>query len=196
MAEKKETKKKNVQAVEKTTMNFARRDSGVNAKKVLPIILAALIVLGLFAKFGFIDLLQKKAAANAEIAQKQSTLSAMETKLKDYDALYAKYGRYSYGWMDQEEVSTIDRMNILNLLEEKVMPAAQIMDLSVNGDVVTMNLSGITLQNASDIVKVLEQDPLVKSASVYSAAAENASQAKIFMSVVLNNADKEAKSNG
>ena len=51
-----------------------------------------------------------------------------------------------------------------------------------------MNLTGITLQKASDIVNALEQEDIVESATVYSAttsSGEDATGAEIFMSVTL-----------
>lgn len=196
MADKKVSKKKPVQVAEKTTMNFARRESSFNVKKMIPVILILAVAIALFVKFGVIDQLDKKLAAYNEIAEKQAVIDEMEMKLTGYDELYAKYGRYSYGWMDDNEVNTIDRIEILKLVESKVMRSARIDDISINGDVITMNLSGITLQNTSDIVKALEQDELVKSVAVYSATAQDAENAEIFMSVVLNKEPEEAESNG
>ena len=189
--EKKNAKKKSVPVSEKTTMNFARRESSFNVKKMTPIIIVLAVVVVLFLKFGILDQVNKKVDAYADLAAKQTQIDEMETKLAGYNELYAKYGRYSYGWMDESEVSTIDRMNILKLLEDKVMPSAQIKDVSINGDIITMNLTNVTLQETSAIVKVLEQDDLVKSASVYSATADDGARAEIFMSVVLDNGVEE-----
>lgn len=186
MTELRVSKKKAVQVPEKATMNFARRASGFNAKKMIPLILVIILAVGLFVKFGFIDQTNKKIEAYNELADKQMLLDTMNTKLAGYDELYAKYGIYSYGWMNDNEVNTIDRIEILGLVEGKVMQRALIKDISINGDVITMNLSGITLQDTSDIVKVLEQDELVKNVAIYSATAQDATSAEIFMSVVLN----------
>ena len=177
----------------KKTMNFYRRKSSFNPKKMIPIILILVVAVGVFVKLGVLNQLDKKVAAYSKIAEKQADLDMMQAKLGGYDELYAQYGRYSYGWMDKNEINTIDRTHILKLVETKIMPSAKIKDLAINGDVITLNLSGITLEDTSNIVKVLEQDELVKRVSVYSATANDASEAEIFMSVVLNKTEQEGK---
>jgi len=184
--------KKGPAVASKTTMNFYRRQSSFNPKKMIPLILVLVIVAGVFVKFGVLDQLDKKVAAYAQLAEKQSQLAVLNTKLAGYDELYAKYGRYSYGWMTENEVNTVDRMEVLKLIENKIMNAAVVNDFQVSGNVITLNLSGITLEQTSNIVKLLEQDELVSSAAVYSASAEEAEEATIFMSVILST-EKEAE---
>jgi len=53
-----------------------------------------------------------------------------------------------------------------------------------------MNIHGITLEQASAMVKSLEESGLVISATVYNAVAEEAQEASIFMSIILT---KEAE---
>lgn len=177
---------------QKVTMNFARRSVGIDIKKLAPVL--AVIVVGalVFFKFGFLDKFSEKTAAYNELAAKQEELELINLKLKDYDELYEKYGRYSYGWMSDAEVNAIDRMEITRLIEEKIMPYASISNFSISNNVLTLNLYGVTLKQTSDIVKVVEADKLVKSASVYNASAENADEATVFMSIVLTAQKEEA----
>jgi len=184
--------KKAVKVPMKATMNFARRENSFNWKKMLPIIAVIVIFAALFAKFGFVDQLDKKTAAYSRLSEKQAQIASFNTRLAEYDELFAKYGRYSYGWMSETEVSTVDRMDILNLIEDKIMPKAGIEDFAINNNVLTLNLTGITLEQTSSMVKVLEQNELVESASVYSASAQDAEEASIFISIVLTNG-KEAE---
>ena len=114
----------------------------------------------------------------------------LNAKLKDYPELEKQYGRYSYGWMNEAEASLVDPMEVYKLIESKVMDAAVIQNFAVNGNVITMNMSGITLKEASAVVKDLESSDMVDSAYVYSAEAENAEQAQMFMTI---NISKEAK---
>ena len=188
---KPKTKNKvNAAAPSKKTMNFSRHVSSFDLRKMAPYLIVIVIVLALFAKFGFIDQLSKKADAYAQLADIQSQQEMLDLKLKDYPELEKQYGRYSYGWMSEDEVSLVDRMEIYSLIESKIMDAAVIEDFAINGNVITMNIRGITLIQASAVVKDLESTPMVDSAYVYSAEAENAEQAEMFMTV---NLVKEAK---
>ena len=194
MAENKKTpvisKKKAVQMPSKKTMNFARRQSNFNPKKVIPIILVILIVAAVLVKFGIMDPLDKKSAAYSELSHKQVQLAALNAKLADYDELEQEYGRYSYGWMNETEVSLVSRIDALNLVEKQIANKAVIKNMAVNNNVLTLNIKGITLKEASDMVAKLEMNDLVESAAVYNATAEAAEEAEIFMSIILT---KEAE---
>lgn len=188
---KPKTKNKvNAAAPSKKTMNFSRHVSSFDLRKMAPYLIVIVIVLALFAKFGFIDQLSKKADAYAQLADIQSQQEMLDLKLKDYPELEKQYGRYSYDWMSEDEVSLVDRMEVYSLIDSKIMDAAVIEDFAINGNVITMNIRGITLIKASAVVKDLESSPMVDSAYVYSAEAENAEQAEMFMTV---NLVKEAK---
>ena len=184
------TKQKAVQMPSKKTMNFVHHQSSFDLKKVLPVLVIILAIGIVFAKVGFMDPLAEKTAAYNELAQKQEQLAAINSKLTGYDELAKEYGRYSYGWMDETEVNMVSRMDVLHLVEEEISTKAFIDNLAVNNNVLTLNIHGITLEQASAMVKSLEERGLVESAAVYNAVAEEAEEAKIFMSIILT---KEAE---
>ena len=190
--ENKQIKKNTKTAVlpTKKTMNFVHHTSSFNPKKVLPLALVAIVAIAVFAKFGIMDQLDKKTAAYGELAMRQEQLAAVNTKLAGYDELAKQYGRYSYGWMSESEVNMVTRMDVLALVEEKIAPAAVIENIAVNANVLTMNIHGITLEQASAMVKSLEESEMVTSATVYNADAATAEEANIFLSIILT---KEAE---
>ena len=189
---KTETKKikKNTALPAKKTMNFVHHQSSFNPRKVIPLAIVVILAAAIFAKFGIMDQLDKKTAAYNELAQRQEQLAVINTKLAGYDELEKQYGRYSYGWMDETEISMVSRMDVLALVEEKIVPASVIENIAVNNNVLTLNIHGITLEQASAMVKSLEESEMVSSATVYSANAENAEDASIFLSIILT---KEAE---
>ena len=174
----------------KKTMNFVHHESSFNPKKVLPLAIVAIVVIAVFAKFGIMDQLDKKTAAYNDLAQRQEQLAVVNAKLAGYDELAKQYGRYSYGWMDESEVNMVSRMDILALVEQKISPAAVIENIAVNSNVLTLNIHGITLEQASAMVKSLEESEMVTSATVYNADAATAEEASIFLSIILT---KEAE---
>lgn len=184
------TKQKAVQVPSKKTMNFVHHQSSFNPKKVLPVLVIILAIGIIFAKVGILDPLAEKTAAYNELSLKQEQLAAINTKLTGYDELAREYGRYSYGWMDETEVNMVSRMDVLHLVEEEISSKAYIDNLAVNNNVLTLNIHGITLEQASAMVKNLEERGLVESAAVYNAVAEEAEEAKIFMSIIMT---KEAE---
>ena len=170
----------------KTTMNLAYHESSFHPAKVLPAVLIIAAAILIFSKVGIMDQLNKKAEAYDALGVKQDQLAAYTSKLADYDKLADEYGRYSYGWMTDSEASLVDRMDVIGLLEEKITPTAKIDDFAINDNTLTVNISGLTLEQTSTMVQDLETSPLVASVSVYTAKSENTSQAaQVSMTIVL-----------
>ena len=181
----KTAKKAAVQLPSKKTMNFVHHESSINVKKMLPLILVIIVAMGVFAKFAILDPLDKKTAAYTELGLKQQQLDAVNAKLSGYDELEKEYGRYSYGWMNETEVNMVNRMDVLRMVEEEIASKAFIDNPAVNNNVLTLNIHGITLEQASAMVKSLEARGLVQSAAVYNVVAEEAEEAEIFMSIIM-----------
>ena len=169
----------------KKTMNFIRPRGGFEPKRIIPGVILVLVLGALFAKFAILDPLARKEEAGSELVRKQAQLEALTDRLAGYEELEKQYGRYSCGWMNEQEVSLVSRMDMLELVEEKIAPVAVIEDMAVNSNVLTMHIHGITLEQAGALVKSLEQSPLVISASVNEADADDAREARIFLSILL-----------
>ena len=187
---KKSLKKNAVVVPAKKTMNFVHHQSSINPKRLIPVIIILAIVVAVFVKVGILEPLDKKTAALNELSLKQEQLAAINIKLTGYDELAMEYGRYSYGWMNDTEVNMVSRMDVLDLIEKKIAPKSVIDNMAVTNNVLTLNIHGITLEEASKMVKNLEASDLVSSAIVYNAVAEEAAEAEIFLSIVLT---KEAE---
>lgn len=183
-------KKNTVQLPSKKTMNFVHHQSGINLKKLIPALVLVLIIGALFAKFAILDPLAKRDVALGELTDKQTQLALINGKLTGYEELAQQYGRYSYGWMNETEVNMVSRMDVLQLVEQEIATKAIIDNMAVNNNVLTLNIHGITLEQASTMVRSLEERGLVESAAVYNAVAEQAEEAEIFMSIILT---KEAE---
>ena len=110
-----------------------------------------------------------------------------------YDELANLYGRYSYGRMNESEINLVSRMDVLALVEKEIASKATIENFAVNNNVLTMNIYGVTLQQASNMVNRLEANDLVTHASVNSATAEDGIEAKIFISITLTKNIEEAE---
>jgi hypothetical protein len=171
-------------------MNFVHHQSGINLKKLIPALVLVLIIGALFAKFAILDPLAKRDVALGELTDKQTQLALINGKLTGYEELAQQYGRYSYGWMNETEVNMVSRMDVLQLVEQEISTKAIIDNMAVNNNVLTLNIHGITLEQASTMVRSLEERGLVESAAVYNAVAEQAEEAEIFMSIILT---KEAE---
>ena len=169
----------------KRTMNFVHHKSSFNVTKIACILLVLVIIGLVFWKYGFSDQLAQKTAAYDNLATKQEQLVAVNARLAGYDELYQKYSRYSFGLMNKNEANMVDRGQILQLVETIVAPAASVSNLSISGNELTMNVSGITLEQASAIVNQLEANPIVSYTSIGSATASDGVEASISISIGL-----------
>lgn len=177
----------------KVTMNFARHKSDFNFGKVALVALIIIVATLLFTKFAILDPLDQKTQALNELSSKQTQMEILNAKLAGWDELQALYGRYSYGWMTEDETNLVERMDILRLMEKKILPRARIEDFSVSQNVLTVNLEGITLEQTSSLVTLLEEDPLVQSATVYKASNDDDAIKEVNLVVILA---KEVSENG
>lgn len=169
----------------KRTMNFVHHKSSFNVTKVACILLV-LVVIGLVVwKYGFADQLAEKTAAYNNLATKQEQLVAVNARLAGYDELYQKYSRYSFGLMNKNEAGMVDRGQILELVETIIASTASVNNLSISSNELSMNLSGITLEQASAIVNQLEANPIVNYTNIGSATASDGVQASITLSIGL-----------
>lgn len=169
----------------KRTMNFVHHESAFNLTKVLIIALVAVICLLVFTKYGFTEPMEERSRAHYQLSQKQDELAQIQQRLSEYNELEQRYGRYSYGWMNESEINLVNRMDVLELVEKEIASRAFVENFAVNNNVLTMNIYGITLEEASTIVNRLESNALVTSASVNSATADDGVEAKIFISIVM-----------
>ena len=177
----------------KVTMNFARHKSDFNLGKVAVVALVIVVATLLFTKFAILDPLDQKTQALNELSSKQTQMDILSAKLAGWDELQALYGRYSYGWMTEDETNLVERMDILRLMEKKILPKARIEDFSISQNVLTVNLEGITLEQTSSLVTLLEQDPMVQSATVYKASNDDDAIKEVNLVVILA---KEVSENG
>lgn len=192
------TKKKSVgkamKVPSKKTMNFCHHQSSFSVKRMIPLILVLVLLSAAFVKVGILDQIAKKVAMYEELSAKQMQLSTIQASLSGYNEVADQYGRYSYGWLNENEINLVSRMDILKMVEDMIAPNCGIEDMAMNGNVLTMNIHGLTLHQASDLVIALEGHPLVDSATVYNAVAEEAVDAKIFLSINLHKAaEKEGE---
>lgn len=169
----------------KRTMNFARHESTLNLKKVAIVMLVIVVLGGVFAKFAVLDQLAKKTAAYADLSAAQDRLAAINIRMTKYNEVKAEYDRYGTGRMDEEEVSTVERTAMLNIIESVIMPNAVIGQIQASGNVAEVVLHGIDPAAASELVAALEKDELVADVLVNHAESNAIDPDQIIMTIYM-----------
>lgn len=171
----------------KTTINLAIREkSDFRLGRLLPRLLVLVIVVALFTKFAVMDRISLVADRRAALDVVQDQVSALELATADYDEVSAQYARYSSGWMNEEETALVDRQDALSLVEELLMPNATVLQVSISENVVAANLSGITLGEASALVRLLTADPKVSNVEVFTASNQEQPAEQVILSMVIS----------
>lgn len=151
----------------KQTLNLAMRERSINSpSRILPIaaVLTALVLL--FAKFAVVDRLLAVSRVQDQANALDSQLTQIAAENQDYDAVLEEYMRYSSGWMSETEAALVDRNAVFSLLESDVLPMGGLKDLSMTGNTLSLDLTGLSLQDASDILTRLKAREDVLSVSV------------------------------
>lgn len=157
----------------KRTMNFARHESNLNMKKVVIILLVLVVVGGAFTKFAIIDQLAKKTEAHNNLSVEQSQLAAQNARMSQYNKLKEEYDTYSFGRMDEEEVASVARTDILNIVESVLMSQAEVSEIKITGNVVEVSIHNIDMAKGSELVTALKEEELVSNAYPISAVSDD-----------------------
>ena len=150
----------------KTTINLVMKEE--TAGSVPKFIIGCIVVIiaaCLISKFGVINILEKRDQAEAERNVAYSQYLAVEENLADYDEVMAEYRKYSLDWLDAESAPSIyglvDRPEVLDLVSDVLMKRGNVESISISGNTLSVQMSGMTLDAISDMIVVLDSEPIV-----------------------------------
>ena len=158
----------------KRTVNLAQRES--HSRSTLTLSLGLLIILLLsfcVANFGVLRQLDRQRAAEQAYSTAHSQYTEMQTALADYDRGELQYRTWSRAWMHDENSPVyvpVDRMEVLDLVQEYLMRYGTVNTLVVDEDVMIVTMSGMNLEQISAMFQRLQLQPSVKAATLTLAA--------------------------
>ena len=147
-------------------------EKGINWGAALPMILLILLLAAALAKFGVVDRLESVYAAQSETNAVRAQLEEERKVIESFGDLADTYAHYTYEDMTAEELDRSNRYEVTELIRRVVAPEATVESWSVAGNMLTLNLTGRTLQGVNLIAQKLEADDLVSFCSVTAAATD------------------------
>lgn len=154
----------------KTTMNLYFRESrGTKPATILLYVLFVLVLLLAAGKFLVLDRVLAVDALEDEAVRMESQTASVMARLGEYPAVLEEYTRLA---PTERERALTDRMDVLDLIDEVIRPAAHISQVTIQDQQVLVEFSGVTLVETADIVSRLEASPLVARTTVDTAASE------------------------
>ena len=175
----------------KTTLNLMIKEkSDLAVSRWLPWVLLIVVAAALFGKFAVADRFARLAEAENALAARYDELAALQASTADFAEVKDIYNQYTYRDYDR---SIADRQDILDLLEREVFPHSQSQAVTVNGNVFSTTLTGVTLDEVSLMMSRLEADPLVEGVTVSTAGYDDPTtntQPYATMTIVFTNAEQ------
>lgn len=156
------TKKKASVYPKKTTINLVMKEGpATGASKTVLAVIVIIVLVAAVAKFGVIDRLNMVSAAEKEASNAEASYSAMKDYTSGFSALQETYGQYATGGFTEAELALVDRLDILSLIEDELMSSAKIATVTAVENIVSVKLSGITLEQLSALLSRLNANDIV-----------------------------------
>ena len=130
----------------------------------------AFLVLAIAVKFGVYDLLSKMNKAEREAADVRHQVNMTTAEIESYGDLNDLYAHYTYSGMTDEELSRVDRIEVIELIERIVFPQAKVSSWSLSRNQLTLAIKGQSLEEINKIGKQLEQEDIVDYCTVTTAS--------------------------
>lgn len=160
----------------KTRINLAKRES--RKKDMITLGVGIVLIAGLsaaVAKFAVIDQLERLSQAEGAYNAVHVQYVAMQQAVADYPNVEERYRTYSRSWMlsgDTNGLARVDRADVLDLVEARLLPYGRINTLSLRDSVMVVSMSDMNLSQISAMFERLQTEKIVASASLNMASTE------------------------
>lgn len=153
----------------KRDMNLAMREkTQTNRPLALLAVLLVAAFIGLFYLFAVRRVLDEVDAANTAADAAEAQLAAIQQQTMNYDDVLDEYQGYTV--VSNAMTGTVDPLDCLDLIETHLVDKAEVEAYSVADHLISVQLSGVTLRDVSEIYADLMNSPLVSSVQVYTAS--------------------------
>lgn len=179
--------RKMVKCPSKTGINMNQREKRTGAVLTLVIGLAVILLMaGLVARFGVMEQYRRLSEAQSAYGEVHSQLAACQEKLADYELVLTAYRSCSLDGMTEgeDQLITVSRQAVLDLVEGIMMPRGKVISVNILDDTADVEMSGMSLDQISDMFAVIEAESIVRSVELNMAATEeNTASAQLNFSV-------------
>ena len=144
----------------------------IDPKLALAGSLIVLLLAAMFSKFLVADRLAAMYRENAQVEALRTQLSQEYDKVASFGSIADEYAHYTYSGMTEEELSLVDRADVIRMIKEGTENNREVESWSLRGNVVTLTVSGRDLQEINQLARRLEQFDLVNTCTVTAASKE------------------------
>ena len=156
----------------KTDINLAIREKKQNKlSTTIPTFIILVIAIAIFSKFAVINRLEQASEAENSATVAQQQLETLKEYTNNYPKVLEEYNALLASKSSINVVAT--PMERLGLVERYLISASQVNSFDVVDDVITAQISGVTLNQISAIYANLMSDPLIENVQVYTASTND-----------------------
>lgn len=156
----------------KTDINLAIREKKQNKPSTtIPTFIILVIAIAIFSKFAVINRLEQASEAENSATVAQQQLETLKEYTNNYPKVLEEYNALLASKSSLNVVAT--PMERLGLVERYLISASQVNSFDVVDDVITAQISGVTLNQISTIYANLMGDPLIENVQVYTASTND-----------------------
>lgn len=156
----------------KKDINLAIKDRrNLKLKVNIPLAVAIVVFVSVFTKFAVIDVLDAVARAESNVMQTQLQLDKIKTVSSTYNEVLMQYNET----VALRGVSPVKAtpMEKIALVDTYLIPKGKVDAYDISGERITARVSGITLNQISEIYGALMADELVENVQVYTASTDD-----------------------
>lgn len=178
----------------KSTLNLNMKEKPlISPLLFLPILIVILALAFVIGYFGVYKQYQRVSDAQAELDARKAYLQQILDSIADYDDVKKEYNRYNYEGYDK---TIPDPLDVIDLLERNLFPVSSIRSLAISGRTVSMSITGLELDQVSQMIATLEADDLVEQVNVSTtgfASSDSDVVPTVNMTITLADASKGGK---
>ena len=158
-------KKKDVYPSKKTINLYYKEDKTTRPSTIALYALFIAVVLLAVSKVVVFDRLDELTKVEKQVKEMQAHYDEQMEKLKYFKEFSSQYSRYSFSYLREDEI-LCDRMDVWNMLEKTVFAYADVKNLTISEDVVSIYFEERNLAESADIVEMIKKYDFVSEVNV------------------------------
>ena len=139
----------------------------------VPAIGAIVVVAGIIGKVAVADRLIKVSEAQSAASELQKQVDDITAYIDSFGDLQDTYAHYTYQGLNGDELSYLNRPDVLRLMKDVIFPKVTVSSWSVSGNQLTLPVTGENLSDINSLVQELEQEPIVDYCNVMTAVTDS-----------------------
>lgn len=141
----------------------------------IPAIGAIIVAAGVIGKVAVADRLVKMSEAQSAASELQKQVDDITAYIDSFGDLQETYAHYTYQGLNADELSYLNRPEVLQLMKNVIFPKVTVSSWSVSGNQLTLPVTGENLSDINSLVQELEQVPIVDYCNVMTAVTDSSS---------------------